>query len=474
MTNEIIILILSIIGAILLTWILLKLIYDKKIAALLYETKLQESSLENELLNEKTINEQLKLENAQTIKALQEKFQLQQQALDEKLIEKEKSFEGLFSQQESTHNKALEALSNESELKLQNLKENFEIESKNFEEKLSLLEDSKKQMKLEFESLATKLFDDNAKKSNVNLTQVLTPFKEQLNQFGKRVNDIYNDETKQRSSLLTEIKNLKELNNQISLDATNLAKALKGDNKTQGDWGEMVLAKILESTGLREGIEYSTQGSYTSEDGKRLRPDVIVHLPQDKDVIIDSKVSLVAYTNYVEAEDNETKEKAAKDLARSIQAHIKGLSVKQYEEIEGLKTLDFVLLFVPIEGAFMLAASQDQHLFKTAFENNIMLVSPSTLYVTLRTIENIWRYEHQNENALLISKKAADLYDKFAAFVKDIENIGVHLGRTQKSYDEAMNKLSSGKGNLLRRSEEFLELGVKAKKKIDAAKLLDK
>lgn len=348
-----------------------------------------------------------------------------------------------------------------------------QIKEQALKEKLEFLQSSEQKLKVEFENLANRLFEENNKKSSNNLNQLLTPFKEQLNSFGKRVDDIYNEETKQRVSLLSEIKNLKELNNQISQDALNLTKALKGENKTQGDWGELILSKILEQTGLREGIEYSTQGSYTDENGKRLRPDVIVHLPQNKDIVIDSKVSLTSYVNYTEAQTDEQREEAIKGLIKSLYAHIKGLGAKSYENIEDVKTLDFVILFIPIEGAFMLAASKDNNLFKTAFENNIMLVSPSTLFATLRTIENIWRYEHQNENALLISKKAADLYDKFASFVTDIENIGTHLGRTQKSYDEAIKKLSLGKGNLLRRSEEFIELGVKAKKKIDTQKLLD-
>ncbi len=463
MNNELLILSLVTLGAVLLTWIVLKLIYDKKIATLQYEAKLQESSLENEILNEKTVNEQLKSEHKQALESAEEKFTLQQQAW----LQSTK-------QLQEKHDEAVISLNQQNSLKLQSQQESFAQQSKNFEEKLALLEESKKQMKLEFESLANKLFDENSKKSNLNLNQVLAPFKEQLNQFGKRVNDIYNDETKQRSSLLTEIKNLKDLNGQIAQDAVNLTNALKGENKTQGDWGEMILSKILEQTGLREGIEYSTQGSYTDENGKRLRPDVIVHLPQEKDIVIDSKVSLSAYLKYVESDDELTKETVKKELIKSLYTHIKGLSAKKYEDIEAVKTLDFVLMFIPIEGAFMLAASSDNNLFKTAFEHNIMLVSPSTLFVTLRTIENIWRYEHQNENALLISKKAADLYDKFASFVEDIENIGTHITRTQKSYDAAINKLSSGKGNLLRRSEEFVELGVKAKKKIDSAKLLDK
>ena len=359
------------------------------------------------------------------------------------------------------------------ELKLINQSKIFETKEASFNDKISLLIDSKQQMKMEFENLATKIFEENQKKSNVNLNQVLTSFKDQLESFGKRVNDIYNDETKQRVSLLTEIKNLKELNNQISSDAINLTKALKGQNKTQGDWGEMILSSILEQTGLREGKEYNVQGSFSDAEGRRLRPDVIVHLPSKKDIIIDSKVSLNAYLTYCQTDDKTQKEAASKELIKSINAHIKGLSSKKYEAIEGVTTLDFVLLFIPIEGAFLLATSSDDTLFKMAFDNNIMLVSPSTLYVTLRTIENIWRNEHQNENAQLISKKAAELYDKFAGFVGDIEDIGTHLGRTQKSYDAAMNKLSIGNANLIRRAEEFLDLGVKPKKQISKKSVIE-
>lgn len=359
------------------------------------------------------------------------------------------------------------------EIKIKSLNELYDSKEQNFQEKIELLENSKQELKLEFENLANKIFEENQKKSNTNLNQLLSGFKGQLEGFNKRVNDIYNDETKQRTSLLTEIKNLKELNNQIAQDAINLTKALKGDNKTQGDWGEMILSSILEQTGLREGKEYDIQGSFTDEAGKRLRPDVIVHLPSNKDIIIDSKVSLKAYMNYMATEDKDTKQVAAKELVKSVKAHIKGLSEKRYENIEGVQTLDFVLLFIPIEGAFLLATSEDENLFKTAFESNIMLVSASTLYVTLRTIENVWRNEHQSENAQLIAKKAADLYDKFHGFVKDMDLIGTHIGRTQKSYDEAMNKLTHGKGNLLRRSEEFIDLGVKPKKQIETKSLLE-
>ncbi|PPK60811.1 DNA recombination protein RmuC [Malaciobacter marinus] len=352
------------------------------------------------------------------------------------------------------------------EQKLQNKQREFELKQESFQEKIDLLETSKVKMKEEFENLANRLFEQNSKKSNENINQILTPFKEQINNFGKRVNDIYSEETKQRSYLLNEIKNLKELNTQISNDAINLTKALKGDNKTQGDWGELILEKVLEQSGLREGIEYTTQSSFSNE-GKRLRPDVIVHLPLQKDIIIDSKVSLNSYINYTQAEDEENRQKAIKELISSLKAHIKGLSIKRYEDIKEVRTLDFVLMFIPIESAFLLAISNENNLFKIAFENNIMLVSPSTLYVSLRTIENIWKIEYQNQNAELISKKAASLYDKFALFVKDIEDIGVHINRTSKSYDSALNKLSKGKGNLLNKSQEFIQLGVKPNKQIN-------
>lgn len=473
MTNEILTnLIAAGTGSFVVSSILFKVIFDKKLAKQKLETEVALNSIENDLIKERTLNEQTKLSHEQELKSLEEKFDLEKELFLERFENQAKQYDQTLLHEKEQALKKEENLKKESSLKIEALKNSFAQETKSFEEKLQILEESKQQLKLEFESVANKLFEENSKKSTQTFSQMLSPFKEQIFNFGKRVDDIYNDETKQRTSLLVEIRNLKDLNKQISQDALNLTQALKGENKTQGDWGEMILSKILEQTGLREGIEYSTQGSYTDENGKRLRPDVIVHLPQDKDVVIDSKVSLNSYLKYVETDDKSEQELVKKELIKSLYTHIKGLSSKSYEDIEGVKSLDFVLMFIPIEGAFMLAASSDNNLFKTAFEHNIMLVSPSTLFVTLRTIENIWRYEHQNENALLISKKAADLYDKFALFVKDLDDIGVNITRTQKAYDNAFNKLSTGKGNLLRRSEEFLELGVKSKKRIDKAKFL--
>ncbi len=430
-----------------------------------YESKL--NSLQDEaLLKLKALNEKIELNHSSyegqinTLNTSNRKLEEEKKLIRENLEDKLRTLE-------KHTDETLDNITANYELKLNSQEKMSKTKEENLNERIILLEESKVQMKVEFENLANKLFDENQKKSNLNLTQVLTSFKDQLESFGKRANDIYSEETKQRTSLLTEIKTLKDLNNQISSDAINLTKALKGENKTQGDWGEMILSSILDQTGLREGKEYDTQGSYTDKDGKVLRPDVIVHLPSQKDIIIDSKVSLNSYLSHSKTDDKDKKEIAAKELLKSITGHIKGLSSKKYEDIEGVKTLDFVLMFVPIEGAFLLASNEDKNLFKMAFDHNIMIVSPSTLFVTLRTIENIWRNEHQNENAEIIAKKAADLYDKFYGFIKDIEEIGLNINKTQKAYTNAFSKLSTGNGNLMKRSEEFIELGVKPKKQIN-------
>ncbi|NQY22083.1 MAG: DNA recombination protein RmuC [Campylobacteraceae bacterium] len=427
MTNEeIISIILLILVISFIVFLLSKLYFEKKINKIKYENILNIQKSENAFLNEKN------------------------------------SYKTLINEINSEYKNSI----SEYELKISHLNKLSDQNKLNLEEKLDLLEESKDQMKYEFENLSNKLYEENSLKSNENLSLVLKPLKDQLDGFKNRINEIYSDESKERSSLLSEIKNLKDLNNQISADANNLSKALKGENKTQGDWGEMILSKVLESSGLREGKEFSTQGSYLGIDGNRLRPDVIVHLPQNKDIIIDSKVSLLSYTRYVQAENKDDKNKYFKELKKSVSSHISDLSSKQYNEIKDINTLDFVLLFIPIEGAFLLLSQNEENIFQNAFDKNIILVSPSSLYVSLRTIENIWRYEYQNENALLISKKAADMYDKFYSFVQDLEEIGTNIKRSQKAYDLALNKLSTGNGNLIKRSEEFISLGVKTKNKI--------
>jgi len=338
------------------------------------------------------------------------------------------------------------------------------------EEKITLLNEAKETLKQQFNQLANEIFDSKSKRfeehSHERLQLLLKPFREQISSFSKQTEERFVKENSERAVLHKELSRLRELNEQITQDAKNLTNALKGENKTQGNWGEIVLERILEESGLREGMEYETQGSYKNEAGSKLRPDVIIHLPQEKDIVIDSKVSLVAYERFMSAEDPKEKEEALKQHLASINAHIKGLSEKKYESLEGINTLDFILLFMPIEGAFLLALEQDSSFYSSAYEKNIMIVSPSTLLVTLRTIEHIWRTERQEQNAQEIARQAEALYDKFASFVEDLTKIGDQIGKTQESYEKALNKLSTGKGNLLRRVETMKKLGLKPKKEI--------
>jgi DNA recombination protein RmuC len=250
----------------------------------------------------------------------------------------------------------------------------------------------------------------------------------------------------------------------MNQEALNLTRALKGDKKTQGNWGEMILEKVLEQSGLRKGIEYETQGAFRDEDNKLFKPDVIVRLPEDKDVVIDSKVSLLAYEEYCSAEDEQDRINALKAHTKAVRNHILGLSDKDYSGLKGLRSLDFVLLFMPIEAAFMAAFQADEKLFTEAFEHKIVVVTPTTLLATLKTIENIWRYERQNENAKMIADKAGTLYDKIRGFVEDLEKLGTQLSTVNKTYDGVMNKLTTGNGNLIRQASNFVDLGVKVKK----------
>lgn len=345
-----------------------------------------------------------------------------------------------------------------------------EESARGYEEKLRLLDEAKREMKGQFEHLATQIFDQKAKTFDEAHTKgldlLLQPFREQITQFSIQSKDQFIHDAKERQSIKDEILRLRSLNERLSEDAINLTNALKGENKTQGNWGEIILERVLEDSGLREGHEYDIQTTLSDEEGKKFRPDVIVHLPQNKDIIIDSKVSLVAYEAFIRASNDEERAHALKQHLVSIHGHIKGLSGKRYEQLNGVKTLDFVLLFMPIEGAFLLALEEDNTFFKTAYEQNIVVVSPSTLLVTLRTIEHIWRSEYQERNAKAIAESAEALYEKLVAFVEDMEKIGEQIGRTQKSYEGAMNKLSTGRGNLIRRAEGMRKLGLKPKREL--------
>lgn len=350
-------------------------------------------------------------------------------------------------------------------------------ERKRAEEQLKLLEQARTQLNSEFQNLANKILEEKSKKfteqNRENIDRVLTPLREQLGDFRRKVEDVYEKESKDRMSLFHEIKGLKELNRQISEDALNLTNALKGQTKTQGTWGEVVLERVLEESGLHNGREYQTQGSFTSTEGRRLRPDVIVHLPEGKDIIIDSKVSLTAYERYCSSEDEGQRQAALKEHIASLRGHIKGLSVKSYEDLPDVKSLDFVLLFVPIEAAFITAVENDRDIFREAFDKNIIVVSPTTLLATLKTVHNIWRYEYQNRNALEIAEKAGGLYDQFVLFVESMDDIGDKLGKASDAYQTARKRLVDGRGNLVRRTETLKTLGAKTKKAMDEKLLLE-
>ena len=342
------------------------------------------------------------------------------------------------------------------------------------EEKLQLLNETKAEMTNQFKMLAHEIFEEKDKKFSVaskeRLDGILNPFNKQLRDFKQTVNDVYVNEAKQRASLKTEIQGLKELNQQLNIEAVNLTKALKGDKKAQGNWGELILERVLEQSGLRKDHEYETQGGFRDADNNILKPDVIIHLPQDKDIIVDSKVSLIAYEKYSSADEGQ-QAVLLKEHITAIENHIKTLSEKDYSSLKGIKSLDFVLMFIPIEPAFLVAFQKDDKLFSDAFNHKIIVVTPTTLLATLKTIENLWRYEKQNQNARIIAERAGNIYDKFRGFIEDIEKLGKQLDTTQSTYHDALNKLNKGKGNLVNQAQQLLDLGVKVKKEIPKSML---
>jgi len=322
----------------------------------------------------------------------------------------------------------------------------------------------------EFENLANKILEEKSSKfteqNKANLDQILKPLSDKIKDFENKVEETYDKESKERFSLAKEIKGLQELNLKMSRDATNLTNALKGDSKVMGNWGEMILESILEKSGLVKDREYFIQESHLTDDGRRLQPDVIVKLPEQRNIIIDSKVSLVAYDRYCSVEDEKEKDNELKSHIISIRNHINNLSSKNYQSIYELETLDFVIMFVPVEPAYSLAAQNDWTLVNEATEKNIVLISPSILLIALKTIASLWRREFQNRNALEIAKKSGDLLDKFKLFVDDLVAIGNNLKTTKDNYDKAMNKLVDGKGNLISRAEKIKELGAKTSKSL--------
>ena len=339
------------------------------------------------------------------------------------------------------------------------------------EDKIRQMVNSEQRLTEQFENLANRIFEHSNRRvdeqNRQSLHGLLTPLREQLDGFRRQVQDSFGQEARERHTLAHEIRNLQQLNAQMAQEAVNLTKALKGDNKTQGNWGEVVLTRVLEASGLREGYEYQTQVSIETDARSRMQPDVIVRLPQGKDVVIDAKMTLVAYERYFNADEEYVRESALQEHIASVRNHIRLLGRKDYQQLPGLRSLDYVLMFIPVEPAFLLAIDRQPELITEALKNNIMLVSPTTLLVALRTISNLWRYEHQSRNAQQIADRASRLYDKMRLFVDDMSAVGSGLDKAQDNYRQAMKKLASGRGNLLAQAESFRELGVEVKREIN-------
>jgi len=350
-------------------------------------------------------------------------------------------------------------------LKISNEFSSIKTDYKNLEEKLT-------DQGTEFKNIVNEILKEKSKEftdqNKTNLQQILEPLKEKIKEFEKKIEDSNKESIDRFAGLRQQLVMLKDLNQQMSLDAQNLTKALKGDSKTQGDWGEIQLERILERSGLRKGEEYSVQESFTTEDGRK-RPDVIINLPEDKKIIIDSKVSLTHYERFISAENEEEQNLNLKSFIESVKKHIKDLSSKEYQNLFENGSPDFVLMFIPIERAFGLAVQFGENIYVDAFDKNIVIVSPTTLLATLRTVASIWKQEHQNRNVKEIAKQSGRLYDKFVGFVEDLTDIGSRLDQAKNSYDNAKKKLSEGTGNLINRAEKIKKLGANTTKTLPAS-----
>jgi len=350
------------------------------------------------------------------------------------------------------------------------LEAELDSERKQVQHRIDSLNEAKEALTNQFKNLANEILEDKAKKFTEQNAQqldiLLKPLQTKLSEFKEQVSNSYEKESRERFALKHEIERLANLNLKMSDEARSLTNALKGDSKIQGNWGELVLESILESSGLRKGEEYLVQDSHTQADGSRLQPDVIIKLPEGRHLVIDSKVSITAYARHTEAVSTDEADKELLAHIQSIRQHIQGLSGKNYAGIADIASVDFVLMFVPIEPAFLSALKSAPNLYQEALSKNIVLVCPSTLMATLRTVAHLWRQDQQNKNAMEIARQCANLYDKFVGFVEDLEQIGKRLDQAQSSYHDAFNKLKSGKGNLIKAAEKVKELGVKPNKMI--------
>lgn len=350
------------------------------------------------------------------------------------------------------------------------LETRIEADQAGFGEKLALLDGAKEALGNQFQVLAARILDEKTLKftqqNQEQLNHILGPLGEKLKDFENKVQSVYDNETQQRTALKTEISRLVEANAKISVDANNLTRALKGDVRAQGAWGEMILERALEMAGLTRDREYRVQQHYQDEEGARLRPDVIIDLPEGRNMVIDSKVSLTHYERHCTALSEHDRQHELVNHVASVRNHMVGLAKKDYQKLHKLETLDFVIMFIPIESAYSVAVQADPNLTQDALAKNVLIVYPSTLLMALRTIAHVWRYEHQNRNAQEIARQAGALYDKFVGFVDDLTDVGERINKAQSAYDAAFSKLSHGRGNLLRSAERIRELGVKPAKSL--------
>ena len=392
--------------------------------------------------------------------------------LTEQLFSSEKDLQRL-----AAANDVLTLLQNELTIKKQELSTEIaqltitlELERSQVKERLEFREDTRKQLSNQFKTLASEILEEKSKKftdqNKINLDQILEPLKIKISEFQGKVQEVYIQEGKDRSALSEQVKQLMSLNNQLSDDAHNLTQALKGQSKAQGNWGELILERVLEASGLRKGHEYNVQVSHARDDGTRAQPDVVIHLPENRNLIIDAKVSLTAYEIHANSDNDPERSVAIKKHLESVRSHIKELSEKNYHQLYGLQSFDFVLMFIPVEPAFMLAISNDNNLWLESWKKNILLVSPSTLLFVVRTVAHLWKQEQQSRNAQEIASRGAELYNKLAGFVEDLDMLGKRLQQAQISYDDAYSKFSKGKGNVIRQAEMLKELGIKPNKPI--------
>ncbi len=343
-------------------------------------------------------------------------------------------------------------------------------ERKHAAEKLKLLEEAREELSLRFSHLAQQIFEEkSARFSELNkdrLEAILQPFHHQLTAFKQEINEIYRTDSRERQSLKNEILQLRDLNQQINREAVNLTRALKSDSKTQGNWGELVLERVLERSGLRHGQEYQCQGGFRDPHNRLLKPDVIIHLPEGRDIVVDSKVSLASWERYVNSAEEGERAAHLALLVKAVRDHIATLGGKNYQGLAGIRSLDFVLMFMPVEAAFAAALQADENLLAEALASNVVVVTPTTLLAALRTIENLWQYEHQSKNSQEIARRAGLMYDKFRSFVEEMEKIGKQLATCHATYDGAFLKLTRGRGNLVAHAEQLRELGIQIKKEI--------